>query len=371
MIIGVPKEIKPGENRVAMTPAGVEELTRAGHTVVVQRGAGVGSGISDEQYAAAGARLVDEARDVFQQADMIVKVKEPIGDEVGWLRPGQILFTYLHLAAQPELTRALVQQKVTAIAYETIQTDDGELPLLSPMSEIAGRMAVHVGAHFLEKNQGGRGVLLGGVPGVPPADVVIIGAGTVGAGAARVALGMGANVTLIDINTRRLRYLQETLHGNLITVMSNRFNIERSVRYADLVIGAVLVPGARAPVLVTEEMVRRMKPGAVIVDVAIDQGGCIETIDRVTTHDNPTYVKHGVVHYAVPNIPGGVPRTATMALTNATLPYILKLASRGFVDAVREDAALAKGVNCYAGHVTLAPVAEAHGLEYVSLAELL
>lgn len=371
MIIGVPKEIKQGENRVAMTPAGVEELTRAGHTVVVQRGAGVGSGIADEQYAAVGARLVDDAPTVFEQADMVVKVKEPLGDEIGWLRPGQILFTYLHLAALPELTRALAERKVTAIAYETIQTADGELPLLSPMSEIAGRMAVLVGAHFLEKTRGGRGVLMGGVPGVPPADVVIIGAGTVGAGAARVALGMGANVTLLDINTRRLRYLHDTLHGNLITVMSNRFNIERSVKYADLVIGAVLVPGAKAPVLVTEEMVQQMKPGSVIVDVAIDQGGCIETIDRITTHDDPTYVKHGVVHYAVPNIPGAVPRTATMALTNATLPYIAKLAAKGFVQAVREDAALAKGVNCYAGHVTIPAVAAAHGMEYVGLDTLL
>lgn len=371
MIIGVPKEIKQGENRVAMTPAGVEELTRAGHTVVVQRGAGVGSGIADEQYAAVGARLVDDAPTVFEQADMVVKVKEPLGDEIGWLRPGQMLFTYLHLAALPELTRALAERKVTAIAYETIQTADGELPLLSPMSEIAGRMAVLVGAHFLEKTRGGRGVLMGGVPGVPPADVVIIGAGTVGAGAARVALGMGANVTLLDINTRRLRYLHDTLHGNLITVMSNRFNIERSVKYADLVIGAVLVPGAKAPVLVTEEMVQQMKPGSVIVDVAIDQGGCIETIDRITTHDDPTYVKHGVVHYAVPNIPGAVPRTATMALTNATLPYIAKLAAKGFVQAVREDAALAKGVNCYAGHVTIPAVAAAHGMEYVGLDTLL
>lgn len=371
MIIGVPKEILPGESRVAMTPAGVEELTRAGHTVVIQKGAGVGSGIADDDYAAAGAALVDGAADVFERADMIVKVKEPVGDEVSWLRPGQIVFTYLHLAAAPELTRALVEQRVTAIAYETIQAPDGELPLLSPMSEVAGRMAVQIGARLLEKISGGRGVLLGGVPGVPPADVVIIGAGMVGASAARVTLGMGANVTLIDINTRRLRYLQEALHGNLITVMSNRFNIERSVKYADLVIGAVLLPGARAPVLVTEEMVRQMKPGSVIIDVAVDQGGCVETVDRVTTHDNPTYVKHGVVHYAVPNIPGAVPRTSTMALTNATLPYVLKLANQGFVDAVRADAALAKGVNCYQGHVTHRGVAETHGMPHVDLAQLL
>lgn len=371
MIIGVPKEIRQGENRVAMTPAGVEELRKAGHEVVIQRGAGAGSGIADEEYEAAGAVLVDEPRAVYERAEMVVKVKEPEGDEVEWLRPEQIVFAYLHLAAVPELTRALVEKNVTAIGYETIQTADGALPLLTPMSEVAGRMAVQIGAHLLEKTRGGRGVLLGGVPGVPPADVVIIGAGNVGAGAARITLGMGANVTLIDINTDRLRYMQETLHGNLITVMSNRFNVERAVKYADLLIGAVLVPGARAPQIVTEDMVRQMKPGSVIVDVAVDQGGCIETIDRVTTHDNPTYVKYGVVHYAVANMPGAVPRTSTMALTNATLPYVLKLANMGFVEAVRADGALAKGVNCYSGHVTQSGVAEAHGMPYTELRELL
>lgn len=371
MIIGVPEEIKQGENRVAMTPAGVEELTKSGHSVLVQRGAGAGSGIADEEYAAAGAALADDGRSVYERADMVVKVKEPEPHEAQWLRPGQILFTYLHLAAVPELTRTLMERRVTAIGYETVQTDDGALPLLTPMSEVAGRMAVQIGAQLLEKTRGGRGVLLGGVPGVPPADVVIIGAGNVGAGAARITLGMGANVTLIDINIDRLRYLQETLHGNLITVMSNRFNIERAVEYADLLIGAVLVPGARAPRLVTEDMVKQMKPGSVIVDVAIDQGGCIETADRVTTHDQPTYVKHGVIHYAVSNMPGAVPRTSTMALTNATLPYVLKLANYGFEAAVRADRALARGVNCFAGRVTQPGVAEAHGLEYTPLQELL
>lgn len=371
MIIGVPKEIKQGENRVAMTPAGVEELSKSGHTVIVERGAGAGSGIADEDYEAAGANMAEDGRTVYERGELIVKVKEPEPHEAAWLRPGQILFTYLHLAAVPELTRTLMERRVTAIGYETIQTDDGALPLLTPMSEVAGRMAVQIGAHLLEKTRGGRGVLLGGVPGVPPADVVIIGAGNVGAGAARITLGMGANVTLIDINTDRLRYLQETLHGNLITVMSNRFNIERAVKYADLLIGAVLVPGARAPQLVTEDMVRQMKPGSVIVDVAIDQGGCIATADRVTTHDNPTFVKHGVIHYAVANMPGAVPRTSTMALTNATLPYVQRLAARGFEAAVRADASLAKGVNCYAGHVTQSGVAEAHGLPYTPLHELL
>lgn len=288
MIIGVPKERKEGENRVAMTPAGVEELTKAGHRVLVQRAAGAGSGILDDEYAAAGAELVSETVEIYERADMVVKVKEPEPEEFPYLREGQILFTYLHLAAFPELTRRLLDAKVTAIGYETIQLPNGTLPLLRPMSEVAGRMAVQVGAQYLEKTYGGRGVLLAGVPGVPPADVVIIGAGTVGTSAAHMALGMGAQVTLIDKDANRLRYLEEILHGHRITVMSNRHNIERSVAYADLVIGAVLVPGARAPQLVTEDMVRQMKQGAVIVDVAIDQGGCVETADRVTSHKDPT-----------------------------------------------------------------------------------
>ena len=370
MIIGVPKELKQGENRVAMTPAGVEELVKSGHGVLVQRGAGAGSGMLDDEYAAAGAELVDTTADVYARAEMLVKVKEPEPEEFPFLREGQILFTYLHLAAFPELTKRLVEARVTAIAYETIQLPNGALPLLRPMSEVAGRMAVQVGARFLEKTYGGRGVLLAGVPGVPPADVVIIGAGTVGTSAALMALGMGAQVTLIDKDANRLRYLEEILHGNRITVMSNRHNIERSVAYADLVIGAVLVPGARAPRLVTEDMVKQMKQGSVIVDVAIDQGGCVETADRVTSHREPTYEKHGVIHYAVPNMPGAVPRTSTWALTNATLPYIQQVADKGFIRAVQEDTALARGVNCYAGHVTLAAVAAAHGLEYVDLSDL-
>ncbi|MBO8141750.1 MAG: alanine dehydrogenase [Firmicutes bacterium] len=371
MIVGVPRELKEGENRVAMTPAGVEELVKAGHRVIVERGAGTGSAMLDDEYVAAGAELATDGPEVYERADMIVKVKEPEPSEYGFLREGQILFTYLHLAAFEPLTRRLLEARVTAIAYETIQLADGSLPLLIPMSEVAGRMAVQVGAQFLEKSRGGRGVLLGGVPGVPPANVVIIGAGTVGTNAAHIALGMGAHVTLIDKDARRLRYLEEVLHGNRITVMSNRYNIERSVAYADLLIGAVLVPGARAPRLVTEDMVRQMKQGAVIVDVAIDQGGCVETADRVTTHRNPTYEKHGVIHYAVANMPGAVPRTSTLALTNATLPFIQQVADKGFVRAVQENAALAKGVNCYDGHVTLQAVADAHGLPFTELPELL
>ncbi|HEY8416630.1 MAG TPA: alanine dehydrogenase [Limnochordales bacterium] len=364
MIIGVPKELKVGENRVAMTPAGVGELTKAGHTVLVQRGAGAGSGMLDEEYLAAGAELVDTTAEVYERAEMVVKVKEPEPEEFPYLREGQILFTYLHLAAFAELTRRLLEARVTAIAYELVQLPNGALPLLRPMSEVAGRMAVQVGARLLEKTHGGRGVLLAGVPGVPPADVVIIGAGTVGTSAAQVALGMGAQVTLIDKDVNRLRYLEEILHGNRITVMSNRHNIERAVAYADLVIGAVLIPGARAPRLVTEDMVRQMKQGSVIVDVAIDQGGCVETADRVTTHADPTYVKHGVIHYAVPNMPGAVPRTSTWALTNATLPYIQELADKGFRKAVADNPALFAAVCTYDGHLTSREVAEAHGMEY-------
>lgn len=371
MIIGLPKELKQGENRVALTPAGTADLVAAGHGVIVQRGAGRGSGMPDAEYEAAGARLVNETAAVYEQADMIVKVKEPEPDEAEFLRDGHILFTYLHLAAFPELTETLVTKNVTAIGYETIQLASGALPLLTPMSEVAGRMAVQIGAQFLQKTWGGPGILLGGVPGVPPANVVIIGAGNVGTGAARIALGMGAAVTLIDIDTDRLRYLEEVLHGNRVTAMSNYQNIERAVRDADLLIGAVLVPGARAPQLVTEDMVKQMATGSVIVDVAIDQGGCVETADRVTTHAEPTYERHGVVHYAVANMPGAVPRTATFALTNATLPYIRRVADAGFAAAVQNDAALAKGVNCHGGHVTQAAVARAHEREFVPLERLL
>ncbi|MDI3280341.1 MAG: alanine dehydrogenase, partial [Bacillota bacterium] len=299
MIIGVPKEIKANENRVAITPAGVAELVRAGHKVYIERGAGLGSGIEDAAYEAQWARILPRAEEVWAGAEMILKVNEPLPSEYPLMREGQIIFTYLHLAPAPELTRALLERRVVGIAYETVQPDDGSLPLLTPMSEVAGRMAVQIGAEFLQKNRGGRGVLLGGVPGVPPAEVVILGGGTVGLNAAKIAIGMGAHVTILDKNPNRLRYLDDVLHGNVITVMSNVHTVERSVQYADLLIGAVLLPGAKAPRLVTEEMVKKMKPGSVIVDVAIDQGGCIETIDRATTHDDPVYEKYGVLHYAV------------------------------------------------------------------------
>lgn len=360
------------ENRVGMTPAGVEELVkRYSHQVLVQKSAGEGSGIADDVYAAAGAEIVSEAAEVYARAELIVKVKEPLPAEYEYLREGHIVMTFLHLAAFPELTRFLADRGVIGIAYETIQRADGSLPCLMPMSEVAGRMSVQIGAQHLEKVKGGRGVLLGGVPGVPPAEVVIIGAGTVGANAARVALGMGAHVSLIDINAERLRHLEDVLHGKLMTVMSNRFNIERAVGYADLLIGAVLVPGAKAPTLVTEDMVKKMKPGSVIIDVAVDQGGCIETIDRATSHTSPTYVKHGVVHYAVPNMPGAVPRTSTYALTNATLPYVLEVANRGYREAARSNPALAKGFNVCHGRVVHRQVAAAHGLEYTPLEEVL
>jgi len=371
MLVGVAKEIKNNENRVGITPAGVAALVKAGHKVVVETSAGVGSGISDEDYKAAGAELWSDKKKIFDEAQMIIKVKEPLAEEYGLFHEDQILFTYLHLAPEPELTRALLAAKVAGVAYETVQLPDRSLPLLSPMSEVAGRMAPQIGAHFLEKPQGGRGVLLAGVPGVPPAEVVIVGGGVVGTNAAKIAVGLGAHVTILDISADRLRYLDDLFGGRVTTVMSNAYNIAEAVRHADLLIGAVLVPGARAPKLVSEEMVETMKPGSVIVDVAIDQGGSIETIDRVTTHSDPTYVKHGVVHYSVANMPGAVARTSTYALTNVTLPYALKLANKGFLAAVKDDAALAKGVNVYKGHVTFEAVAQAHNLPYKPLAELL
>ncbi|MEW6545668.1 MAG: alanine dehydrogenase [Bacillota bacterium] len=369
MVIGVPKEIKADENRVAITPAGVMALTGHGHRVVVESGAGEGSGFSDEDFRAAGATIVN--REEAWSAEMVLKVKEPLPEEYGFFRPGQVLFTYLHLAAERELTLALARREVVAIAYETVQLEDGSLPLLTPMSEVAGRMAVQIGAHFLEKRQGGRGVLLGGVPGVPPADVVIVGGGTVGTNAAKIAFGMGARVTVLDISAERLRYLDDLFGGQVTTLMSNSYNIGQAVSRADLLIGAVLIPGARAPHLVTEDMVRSMKPGSVIVDVAIDQGGIVATMDRVTTHSNPTFVKHGVVHYAVANIPGAVPRTSTLALTNVTIPYAIRLADKGWRRAVQDEPALARGVNVCLGHITYPAVAEAHGLQSRPLTELL
>ncbi len=370
MIIGIPKEIKDNEYRVAITPGGVHMLAAAGHKVLVQASAGEGSGFSDEEYARAGAEILPTAEAVWAQAEMIMKVKEPRPEEYGFLREGLLLFTYLHLAAEEELTHELLKRKVTGVAYETVELADGRLPLLTPMSEVAGRMAVQVGAHYLEKAHGGRGKLLGGVPGVRPADVVIIGGGIVGTNAAKMALGMGAHVTIIDKNIDRLRYLADVLHGNLTTLASNPLNIADAVRVADFVIGAVLIHGARAPRLVTREMVSQMKPGSVIVDVAIDQGGCVET-SHPTTHSNPTYLVDGVVHYGVTNMPGAVPRTSTYALSNATLPYALQLANLGFEEAVRRDPALARGANTYQGHVTYPAVAEAFGLTYTPLEQLL
>ncbi len=370
MIIGVPKEIKDNENRVSTTPGGVAEYVGRGHQVLVEQGAGVGSGFADDEYARAGAQIIPSHDDVFARADMIVKVKEPIASEYDLLREGQILYTYLHLAADEKLTKVLIDRGVTAVAYETVQLPDRSLPLLAPMSEVAGRMAVQVGAYYLQETNGGRGLLLGGVPGVPPANVVIVGGGVVGTNAAQIALGMGATVTVIDINIERLRYLDLVLHGRFHSLASNRNNIAEAVANADLVIGSVLIPGAKAPKLVTRDMVATMRPGAVIVDVAIDQGGCIETC-RPTTHSDPVFVEYGVVHYCVTNMPGAVPRTSTFALSNVTLPYGLKLADRGFVGAVSSDPALAKGVNVYKGHVTYPSVAEAFDLPYTPLETLL
>lgn len=367
MIIGLPKEIKNQEYRVALTPAGCEMLVKRGHEVVIQQGAGEGSGFTDEEYRGAGGKLVSAASDVWSAGDLIVKVKEPLAEEFDYFRNQQIIFTYLHLAAAPELTRALMEKQVTAIAYETIQLPSGGLPLLTPMSEVAGRMAVQEGAKYLEAFHGGRGVLLGGVPGVPPAEVIIIGGGIVGTNAAKMALGLGAEVVVLEKSGERMRYLDDVFQGRLRTLMSNPYNIANAVRKADLLIGAVLVPGARAPRLVTEEMVKTMKKGAVIVDVAVDQGGSIETIDRVTTHENPIYEKHGVIHYAVANMPGAVPRTSTLALTNVTIDYILQLATKGFHDTIKENSALALGVNAYQGALTHPQVAEAVGLPYTRL----
>ncbi|MEA3459318.1 MAG: alanine dehydrogenase [Chloroflexota bacterium] len=370
MIIGVPKEIKTGENRVGATPAGVDAFVKAGHKVLVEKGAGEGSGFSDDEYKEAGAKILPSATNVWK-AEAVLKVKEPIEPEYGFFRKGLILFTYLHLANPKlgKLTKLLVENGVTAVAYETVQLADGMLPLLEPMSEVAGRMAVQVAAHYLEKPSGGRGELLGGVPGVRPCTVVVVGIGTVGKNAVEAAMGIGANVIAIDLKIDKLRRLSE-MFPNLITLSSNPHSVAEAVKSADAVIGAVLVPGARAPRVVTREMVKSMKPGSVIVDVAIDQGGCIET-SHPTTHADPVFVEEGVIHYCVTNIPGAVPRTSTYALTNATLPYALKLANLGVIEAARRDAALAKGVNVYDGHVTFEAVAKAHGLEYTPLDELI
>lgn len=370
MIVGVPKEIKDRENRVSTTPAGAYEYVARGHQVVVEKGAGIGSGFSDKEYAAAGADVVADHAEVFRRAEMVVKVKEPVAAEYNLLQPNQLLFTYLHLAADEPLTRALMERKVQAVAYETVQPTSGQLPLLTPMSEVAGRMAVQIGAHYLEKTDGGRGMLLGGVPGVPGANVVVVGGGVVGTNAAQIALGMGANVTILDLNVDRLRYLDEVLHGRIHTSASNRHNIAAAVKEADLVIGGVLIAGARAPKLVTSEMIESMRPGSVVVDVAIDQGGCVETA-HPTSHSDPTYLVSGVIHYCVTNMPGAVPRTSTLALSNVTLPYGLQLASLGLKDAVARDTALAKGVNVLGGKVTYQAVADAFRLPYTPLGEVL
>jgi alanine dehydrogenase len=368
--VGLPKEIKDNEYRVGLTPAGVRALADAGHQVFVERDAGAGSGFATDLYKQAGATILETADDVWAEGEMIVKVKEPIAPEYPRMREGQLLFTYLHLAPDLELTKQLLERKVTGVAYETIEDRKGTLPLLTPMSEVAGRMAVQVGATYLERMNGGRGVLLGGVPGVPAARVVIIGGGVVGTNAAKIAVGMGAQVTIVDKNLDRLRELDDIFLSKISTLASSAYAIHGAISEADLIIGAVLVPGAAAPRLVTREMLRDVPDGAVIVDVAVDQGGCIETT-RPTTHSNPTFYEEGVLHYCVANMPGAVPRTSTFALTNATLPYALRLANRGFVDAINSDPGLKLGVNTYAGKLTYEAVAESQGLEYTPLDEIL
>lgn len=366
MIIGVPKEIKDHEYRIGMTPDGVRTLCSAGHTVWIESSAGEESGFSDEDYRKAGAQVAVSHAQVFQEAELIVKVKEPLSSEYRFFRPGQTLFTYLHLAASADLTRALVDAQITAIAYETTELEDGSLPMLWPMSEIAGRMSVQIGARYLERSEGGCGALLGGVPGVAPANVVILGAGVVGAAAARIAVGMGAQITVFNLDLERLRYLDDLYRGRIVAQASNQAWIDRKVEDADLVIGAVLVRGAKAPRLVSREVVSKMRPGSVIVDVSVDQGGCVETI-RPCTHSDPVYQVEGVLHYGVANMPGIVPRTSTFALTNATLPFIVRLASVGVQQAIHSDPGLAKGVNVTDGKVTCKGVAEAHNMRYISL----
>lgn len=370
MIIGLPREVKNNEYRVGLVPAGVHALVELGHSVLVETNAGLASGFSDEEYTGAGAAIIASAAEVYSQAQMIVKVKEPIPTEYDLLQENQILFTYLHLAPAPELTQALLRRKVIGIAYETIRDRQGALPLLTPMSEVAGRMAIHVGAYYLQKTNGGRGNLLGGVPGVPPAYVVIIGGGIVGTNAAKMAMGLGARVVVLDIDMDRLRYLDDLFFGKMETLLSNRYNIRLCLRDADLVIGAVLIPGASAPKLVTRDMIAGMQKGAVVVDVAVDQGGCFETT-HATTHSEPTYTVDGVTHYCVANMPGAVPRTSTFALTNATLPYAIKLATRGVRQLAKIDSGFREGINVYRGAVTCEPVAQAQSLPFHNIDDLL
>ncbi len=370
MHIGVPKEIKTNENRIALSPAGAEALVAEGHTVMVEQGGGEGSGFPDAAYVAAGAEIVAKAGAVWERADMIMKVKEPIRREYPRMRKGQLIYTYFHFAADEHLTRAVIDSGAIAIAYETVQLSTGELPLLTPMSEVAGRMAVQQGAKYLEKVFGGTGVLLGGVPGVAPGEVVILGGGVVGTNAAKMAAGLGAHVTILDISLDRLRYLDDVLPKNVDTLYSNRYNILEAIKRADLVIGAVLLPGAKAPHLVKRADLKQMRPGAVIVDVAVDQGGCVETI-KPTTHEKPTYFVDGILHYGVANMPGGVPRTSTLALTNATLPYGIRLARHGWKKACKDDPALRKGLNVVGGKVVYPGVAEAFGLKLVDVDQVL
>jgi alanine dehydrogenase len=365
MIIGVPKEVKNNENRVALTPAGVISFINAGHRVLIEKDAGNGSGFSNEDYANSGAEIIENAKDIWSQAEMIMKVKEPIPSEYGYFREGLILFTYLHLAAEPDLAQALKDKGVIAIAYETVAVNR-TLPLLTPMSEVAGRMASQIGSQFLQKTNGGKGILLAGVPGVSRGKVTIIGGGVVGTNAAKMAIGLGADVTIIDVSADRLRQLDDIFGNQIKTLMSNPFNIAEAVAESDLLIGAVLIPGAKAPKLVTEEMVKAMKPGSVVVDVAVDQGGIVETIDHITTHDNPTYEKYGAVHYAVANMPGAVPRTSTIALTNVTVPYALQIANKGVFKAIFENESLKFGLNVANGEITYEAVANDLGYHFVS-----
>lgn len=370
MIIGIPREIKDLENRVGMTPAGVAELVRHGHDVRVETNAGRGSGFTDQSYADAGAAIVGTAEEIWR-SEMVCKVKEPLEPEYNYFREELLLFTYLHLAAEPELTEALVTSGVSSIAYETVQLESGALPLLTPMSEVAGRMAVQIGVRYLEKTNGGQGILLSGIPGVAAGQVTIVGGGIVGLNAAKMAVGLGAKVTILDISADRLRQLDDIFQGRVELLMSNQMNMEESVAKADLLVGAVLVAGTRAPKLVKEYMVEQMKDGSVIVDVAIDQGGCVETVDRVTSHSNPTYEKHGVIHYSVGNMPGAVPRTSTLGLTNVTLPYAVKLANDGYKNAAQANQALARGFNTIRNHISHKGVAESLGYPYTPIETLL
>lgn len=370
MIIGVPKEIKTNENRVALTPAGALELSKRKHTVYVQSTAGEGSGFDDDEYEAAGAKILPSIEEVYAIADMIIKVKEPIEQEWALIKPDQLLFTYFHFASYEPLTEAMIKSKAVCLAYETVELNDGSLPLLIPMSEVAGRMAIQEGAKYLEKPVKGRGVLLGGVPGVAPGKVLVLGGGIVGTQAARMAAGLGAEVSILDINLPRLRYLSEVMPANVNTIFSNEYTIRRMIRDHDLIIGAILIPGAKAPKLITADMLKTMRPGTVLVDVAVDQGGCFETT-HPTTHDNPTYIIDHVVHYCVANMPGAVPATSTLALTNATLPYALQLANKGWKKACQDSLPLRKGLNIVGGKVVYQGVADAFGLDYTDVESLM